>query len=173
MPITYHSKICEIAYGAMANLFAAGLIDAHRMMEFDLLCVSDHPARHADGTAPPQAAAPQPLQIENAGAPAAAATPSALPAATAQPSPSRAPLSPPMAASAMQRAAQQTGPSLQTATALRALREREGVSAAVFARHLDVQPQAVIAWEAGFAQPSASVARLLEIVAEKGLLAIH
>ncbi len=148
MPIIYHSKICEIAHGAMANLFAAGLIDADCMMEFDRRCVSDQPAPEADVISVPLA------------------VPMAVPpqAAAPQPQPLRAEKAPPVA---------QAPEAPQTAAALRALREREGVNVAVFAHHLDVQPQAVLAWEAGFLRPTAAVARLLEVIAEKGLSAIQ
>jgi DNA-binding transcriptional regulator YiaG len=132
----------------MADLFAAGLIDAHRMMEFDRLCVNDQPA---------------PQLHTAAGAPAIAVSQNAPTAALSQSS----------LASPEQPATPNPGTSLQTAAALRALRLREGVNVADFAHYLGVQPQAVVAWEAGFLRPSAAVARLLEIVAEKGLSAIH
>ena len=41
MTSNYHSKICAMAHGAMERLFAAGLLDAERMFEFDLLCRTD------------------------------------------------------------------------------------------------------------------------------------
>ncbi|MHB8883713.1 MAG: hypothetical protein ACYC5H_01275 [Methylovirgula sp.] len=41
MTANYHSKICAIAHNAMEQLFAAGLLDAERMFEFDLLCRTD------------------------------------------------------------------------------------------------------------------------------------
>lgn len=41
MPANYHSKICAITHNAMKRLFAAGLLDAERMFEFDLLCRTD------------------------------------------------------------------------------------------------------------------------------------
>lgn len=56
---------------------------------------------------------------------------------------------------------------------LRALREREGVSEAVFARCLDVPPQTIIAWEAGLAQPGAKTLRLLAAIEERGLSALN
>jgi DNA-binding transcriptional regulator YiaG len=164
MSITYHSKICEIAHGAMAELFAAGLIDMDRMTEFDRLCVNDHPTRDSlpaaaeslrseQTSVSPAASQPQPartikLNLSNA-----------FPAKTPAPPPQQAPSN--------------AGPELQSAAALRALRIREGVNVAAFAHYLDVQPQAVVAWEAGFLRPSPPVARLLEVVAEKGLAAIR
>lgn len=178
MPVTYHSKICEIAHGAMANLFASGLIDAHRMMEFDRLCVNPDAAPDSHTALVPPPAAPQPLQIDKAAAPKAvvapqlAAPPPSLPAPAVSPSLPAAPLPSPTLATPAQQA-EKIAMSLQTAAALRALREREGVNVAVFAHHLDVQPQTVLAWEAGFLRPTATVARLLEIVAEKGLRAIQ
>lgn len=169
MSITYHSKICEIAHGAMAELFAVGLIDMDRMTEFDRLCVNDHPAPQANAAVLSPPAAPALLRVEH---------PSALHVAS-QPQPTRTiklnlsnaftsptPTSPPQATS-------NAAPELQTAAALRALRIREGVNVAAFAHYLDVQPQAIVAWEAGFLRPSPAVARLLEIVAEKGLAAIR
>jgi len=41
MTATYHSKICAIAHNAMQQLFTAGLLDAERMVEFDILCRTD------------------------------------------------------------------------------------------------------------------------------------
>lgn len=41
MTANYHSKICAIAHNAMEQLFTAGLLDAERMFEFDLLCRTD------------------------------------------------------------------------------------------------------------------------------------
>jgi putative transcriptional regulator len=61
---------------------------------------------------------------------------------------------------------------LPSAAELRSLREREGVSEAVFARCLKVQPQTVIAWEAGKLQPNTSALRLLAKVEAEGLNAI-
>ncbi|MGO9134138.1 MAG: hypothetical protein ACLP8A_08845 [Methylovirgula sp.] len=57
MAATYHSKVCEIAHQAMEQLFAAGLIDAPRMFEFDRLCRSDivHTTRPAAQATPAQA----------------------------------------------------------------------------------------------------------------------
>jgi len=55
---------------------------------------------------------------------------------------------------------------------LRALREREGVSEAVFARCLDVLPQTVIAWEAGLAQPGPKTLRLLAAIDARSLSAV-
>ena len=55
---------------------------------------------------------------------------------------------------------------------LRQIREREGVSEAVFARCLGVPPQTVIAWEGGIVLPSPKVSRVLDTIEEKGLNAI-
>jgi DNA-binding transcriptional regulator YiaG len=41
MTAQYHSKVCAIAHNAMEQLFTAGLIEAERMFEFDLLCRTD------------------------------------------------------------------------------------------------------------------------------------
>jgi DNA-binding transcriptional regulator YiaG len=170
MSITYHSKICEIAHGAMAELFAAGLIDMDRMTEFDRLCVNDHPAPGVLPAVSAPPAAPEPLRLEQPSAPHAAAQPQQT--RTIKLNLSSA-FTPPTPASPPQQATSDTAPELQTSAALRALRIREGVNVAAFAHYLDVQPQAVVAWEAGFLRPSPAVARLLEIVAEKGLAAIR
>jgi DNA-binding transcriptional regulator YiaG len=170
MSITYHSKICEIAHGAMAELFAAGLIDMDRMTEFDRLCVNDHPTPDSLPAVAPPPAAPKPLRVEQASVPTVALQPQ--PARTIKLNlsnafPSKTPAPPP------QQAPSNAAPELQSAAALRALRIREGVNVAAFAHYLEVQPQAVVAWEAGFLRPSPPVARLLEVVAEKGLAAIR
>lgn len=164
--ITYHSKICEIAHNAMAHLFVAGLIDAQRMMEFDLLCVSDAPTAELPKAAAPlvSVAAPS-LQTAQPAPSKVAMAPQSGPSLSLGQRPSPAPAT----AAAIASPTSSASATPHSGAALRALREREGVSAAVFARYLDVQPQAVIAWEAGFSRPSASVARLLQIVAEKGL----
>lgn len=60
----------------------------------------------------------------------------------------------------------------RSAAELRALREREGVSEAVFARCLGVPPQTVIAWEDGVVLPSPKVSRMLTTIEEKGLNAV-
>ena len=60
----------------------------------------------------------------------------------------------------------------RSAAELRQLREREGVSEAVFARCLGVPPQTVIAWEDGIVLPSPKVSRMLVTIEEKGLNAV-
>ncbi|MEW6436119.1 MAG: transcriptional regulator [Pseudomonadota bacterium] len=67
----------------------------------------------------------------------------------------------------------QIGTALHSAIALRALRQREGASVNAFAGYLNVEPQTVIAWEAGTLRPTTAVARLLDIVAREGLGALH
>jgi len=66
----------------------------------------------------------------------------------------------------------QSPPRKRSAAELRQLREREGVSEAVFARCLGVPPQTVIAWEGGNVLPSPKVSRLLATIEEKGLSAV-
>lgn len=53
-----------------------------------------------------------------------------------------------------------------------ALREREGVSQAVLARHLNVPVKVVGEWERGEKQPSGPSLKLLALVKAKGLDAI-
>jgi putative transcriptional regulator len=55
---------------------------------------------------------------------------------------------------------------------IRALRLRENVSQAVFARHLNVTTGLVRQWERGEKQPSGAAFRLLTLVARKGLQAV-
>jgi putative transcriptional regulator len=56
--------------------------------------------------------------------------------------------------------------------ALRAIRERERVSQAVFARYLDVGTGLVSQWERGEKRPSGPALKLLALVERKGLGAI-
>jgi putative transcriptional regulator len=55
---------------------------------------------------------------------------------------------------------------------IQALRKREGVSQAVFARHLNVRPKLVSDWERGIKRPSGPSLKLLMLVRGKGLDAI-
>ena len=55
---------------------------------------------------------------------------------------------------------------------LAALREREGVSQAVLARHLNVAVKLVGEWERGEKRPSGPSLKLLSLVKAKGLAAI-
>jgi len=52
------------------------------------------------------------------------------------------------------------------------VRERAGVSQAVFARYLNVKPKLVSEWERGEKRPSGPSLKLLSIVKAKGLDAI-
>ena len=58
------------------------------------------------------------------------------------------------------------------AGAIRALRERERVSQAVFARHLNVSTGLISQWERGEKHPVGASLKLLALVQEKGLQAI-
>ena len=55
---------------------------------------------------------------------------------------------------------------------IRALREREQVSQAVFSRYLNVRKDAVSKWERGEKKPDGPSLKLLNLVRSKGLLAI-
>lgn len=55
---------------------------------------------------------------------------------------------------------------------IRALRERERVSQAVFARHLNVTTGLVSQWERGAKHPAGASLKLLTLVRKKGLDAI-
>jgi len=55
---------------------------------------------------------------------------------------------------------------------IRALRERERVSQAVFARHLNVTTGLISQWERGEKKPVGTSLKLLTLVREKGLQAI-
>ncbi len=75
MPPQYHSEICAIAHNAMEQLFAAGLIEAERMFEFDILCCTDvrrdeHFAAMRKDTALPELQASLPRPSAEAGKPA-------------------------------------------------------------------------------------------------------
>jgi putative transcriptional regulator len=52
---------------------------------------------------------------------------------------------------------------------IQALREREGISQAVFARHLNVGTKLVSDWERGAKRPSGPSLKLLVLVRAKGL----
>jgi putative transcriptional regulator len=52
---------------------------------------------------------------------------------------------------------------------IKALREREGASQAVFARHLNVTTGLVSQWERGEKRPSGAALKLLSLVARHGL----
>jgi hypothetical protein len=51
MALAYYSRTCEIVHGAMARLFAAGLLDAHGIQQFDRLCLNDAPQADAASAA--------------------------------------------------------------------------------------------------------------------------
>ena len=55
---------------------------------------------------------------------------------------------------------------------IRALRERERVSQAVFARHLNVSTGLISQWERGEKHPAGASLKFLALVQEKGLQAI-
>lgn len=55
---------------------------------------------------------------------------------------------------------------------IRALRERERVSRAVFARYLDVTTGLISQWERGEKRPAGASLKLLTLVQEKGLASI-
>ncbi len=55
---------------------------------------------------------------------------------------------------------------------IQSLREREGVSQAVFASYLNVKTKLVSEWERGEKRPSGPSLKLLSLVKVKGLLAI-
>lgn len=55
---------------------------------------------------------------------------------------------------------------------IRALREREHVSQAVFARHLNVTTGLISQWERGAKHPAGASLKLLTLVAKHGLQAI-
>ncbi|MBT9589213.1 helix-turn-helix domain-containing protein [bacterium] len=59
-----------------------------------------------------------------------------------------------------------------TPEAIRALREREEVSQAVFARHLNVSKDSICKWESGAKHPAGPSLKLLSLVKKKGLTAI-
>jgi putative transcriptional regulator len=55
---------------------------------------------------------------------------------------------------------------------IRAIRENEYVSQAVFARHLNVTTGLISKWECGDKHPTGAALKLLNLVREKGLAAI-
>src|SRR4051794_6602212 len=55
---------------------------------------------------------------------------------------------------------------------IRALREREGASQAVFARYLNVRTGLVSQWERGEKHPKGASLKLLSLVAKNGLAAV-
>lgn len=59
-----------------------------------------------------------------------------------------------------------------TAEEIRALRERERVSQAVFARHLNVTTGLISQWERGEKKPVGPSLKLLTLVQERGLASI-
>jgi putative transcriptional regulator len=56
-----------------------------------------------------------------------------------------------------------------TAKQIRALREREGASEAVFARYLSVTTSLISQWERGEKHPNGASLKLLTLVAKHGL----
>ena len=56
-----------------------------------------------------------------------------------------------------------------SAADIKALREKSGVSQAVFAVHLNASPKTVEAWERGSKKPSGPTLKLLTLAREKGL----
>jgi putative transcriptional regulator len=59
-----------------------------------------------------------------------------------------------------------------TAEEIRALREREGASQAVFARYLNVTTGLVSQWERGEKRPQGTSLKLLSLVAKHGLATV-
>ncbi len=59
-----------------------------------------------------------------------------------------------------------------TADEIRALREREGASQAVFARYLNVTTGLISQWERGEKHPQGASLKLLSLVAKNGLLTV-
>lgn len=59
-----------------------------------------------------------------------------------------------------------------TSDEIRALRRRERVSQAVFARHLNVSKGLISQWERGEKHPAGASLKLLSIVQQKGLEAV-
>src|SRR5580698_4183276 len=59
-----------------------------------------------------------------------------------------------------------------TAAEIRALREREGASQAVFARYLNVTTGLISQWERGEKHPQGASLKLLALVARNGLAAV-
>lgn len=174
MAARYHSEICARAHAAMEELFGAGMLDSRAMHRFDVLCRSDVDVTHAAFEREPSDAMPpsppRPAVVSHAPAPRPAAQQLQ---ASRQAPPAGAKCSSgagnnslfyATTAQAVATAQRQFGPA-----ELRALREREGVSETVFARCLNVLPQAVIAWEAGLTKPSPNSLRLLAAIDSRGL----
>ncbi len=59
-----------------------------------------------------------------------------------------------------------------TAEQIRALREREGASQAVFARYLNVTTGLISQWERGEKHPQGASLKLLSLVAKNGLITV-
>jgi putative transcriptional regulator len=59
-----------------------------------------------------------------------------------------------------------------TAAEIKALREHEGASQAVFARYLNVTPSIVSQWERGEKRPQGTSLKLLSLIAKNGLAAV-
>ena len=59
-----------------------------------------------------------------------------------------------------------------TAEEIRALREREGASQAVFARYLNVTTGLISQWERGEKHPQGASLKLLSLIAKNGLLTV-
>jgi len=59
-----------------------------------------------------------------------------------------------------------------TAEEIRALREREGASQAVFARYLNVSAGLISQWERGEKHPHGASLKLLSLVEKNGLIAV-
>lgn len=59
-----------------------------------------------------------------------------------------------------------------SATEIRAIREREGVSQTVFAHYLNVTKECVSQWERGQKKPAGPSLKLLSLVERRGLSAI-
>ncbi|NYS26385.1 helix-turn-helix domain-containing protein [Rhodobacteraceae bacterium 2376] len=59
-----------------------------------------------------------------------------------------------------------------SAADVRAIREKNRVSQPVFAKYLNVGPSTVSQWEQGKKKPSGPSARLLDVIARKGIQAI-
>ncbi|MEE2000885.1 helix-turn-helix domain-containing protein [Alkalimonas sp. MEB108] len=60
-------------------------------------------------------------------------------------------------------------PKASDAARIKALREREHVSQAVFAAYLNTSPSTVKQWEQGGKKPRGTSLKLLNLVADKGL----
>lgn len=116
----------------------------------------------------PQTAAKKQGPATTAPASAAVARPKAV-QAEFSPRPAASALAPELRPSVLP---PETAPPMAPAE-IRTLREREGVSEAVFARCLEVPLQTVIAWEAGQEQPSPLNLRRLHQAASRGLHSLN